>query len=282
MNKKCGKILLSGFSNAGKSSLVNFFFKKKVSIVSHKVQTTNQKIRAILNYKTNQLIFIDTPGIITDKRFFNRKMSRSLLEESDSCDLNLFILDSSKVINENLLNKIKTLVSNFKVNFLVLNKIDLIKNEKIVELISEINKKIDFTETFPISVKKKKGIDILLQKIIKNIPTRNWLFEENDLISKDLNFQLSEITRERIFKFINKEVPYSIKIKTSFETFEKLVKVRQVILVKKNSQKAILIGKSGQKIKHIGTDTRPEMEKLFKKKVFLDLKVLFQQKKNEN
>ena len=282
MNKKCGKILLSGFSNAGKSSLVNFFFKKKVSIVSHKVQTTNQKIRAILNYKTNQLIFIDTPGIITDKRFFNRKMSRSLLEESDSCDLNLFILDSSKVINENLLNKIKTLVSNFKVNFLVLNKIDLIKNEKIVELISEINKKIDFTETFPISVKKKMGIDILLQKIIKNIPTRNWLFEENDLISKDLNFQLSEITRERIFKFINKEVPYSIKIKTSFETFEKLVKVRQVILVKKNSQKAILIGKSGQKIKHIGTDTRPEMEKLFKKKVFLDLKVLFQQKKNEN
>ncbi len=282
MNKKCGKILLSGFSNAGKSSLVNFFFKKKVSIVSHKVQTTNQKIRAILNYKTNQLIFIDTPGIITDKHFFNKKMSRSLLEESDSCDLNLFILDSSKVINENLLNKIKTLVSNFKVNFLVLNKIDLIKNEKIVELISEINKKIDFTETFPISVKKKMGIDILLQKIIKNIPTRNWLFEENDLISKDLNFQLSEITRERIFKFINKEVPYSIKIKTSFETFEKLVKVRQVILVKKNSQKAILIGKSGQKIKHIGTDTRPEMEKLFKKKVFLDLKVLFQQKKNEN
>ncbi len=282
MNKKCGKILLSGFSNAGKSSLVNFFFKKKVSIVSHKVQTTNQKIRAILNYKTNQLIFIDTPGIITDKRFFNKKMSRSLLEESDSCDLNLFILDSSKVINENLLNKIKNLVSNFKVNFLVLNKIDLIKNEKIVELISEINKKIDFTETFPISVKKKMGIDILLQKIIKNIPTRNWLFEENDLISKDLNFQLSEITRERIFKFINKEVPYSIKIKTSFETFEKLVKVRQVILVKKNSQKAILIGKAGQKIKHIGTDTRPEMEKLFKKKVFLDLKVLFQQKKNEN
>ena len=209
-------------------------------------------------------------------------MSRSLLEEVDSCDLNLFILDSSKVINENLLNKIKNSVSNFKVNFLVLNKIDLIKNEKIVELISEINKKIDFTETFPISVKKKMGIDILLQKIIKNIPTRNWLFKEDDLISKDLNFQLSEITRERIFKFINKEVPYSIKIKTSFETFEKLVKVRQVILVKKNSQKAILIGKSGEKIKHIGTDTRPEMEKLFNKKVFLDLKVLFQQKKNEN
>ena len=279
MNKKCGKILLSGFSNAGKSSLINFFLKKKVSIVSHKVQTTNQKIRAILNLKSSQLIFVDTPGIIADKRFFNKKMSRSLSEEFDSCDLNLFILDSSKVINESLLKKIKELVSNFKVNFLVLNKIDLIHNEKLAKLISEINKKISFCETFPISVKKKIGIDILLQKIIENIPKKQWMFEGNDLINNDLKFQLSEITRERIFKFTNKEVPYSAKIKTSFETYKNLVKVSQIILVKKNSQKAILIGKAGQKIKHIGTDTRPEMEKLFKKKVFLDLKVSFQPKK---
>ena len=279
MNKKCGKILLSGFSNAGKSSLINFFLKKKVSIVSHKVQTTNQKIRAILNLKSSQLIFVDTPGIIADKRFFNKKMSRSLSEEFDSCDLNLFILDSSKVINESLLRKIKELVSNFKVNFLVLNKIDLIHNEKLAKLISEINKKISFCETFPISVKKKIGIDILLQKIVENIPKKPWMFERNDLINNDLKFQLSEITRERIFKFTNKEVPYSAKIKTSFETYKNLVKVSQIILVKKNSQKAILIGKAGQKIKHIGTDTRPEMEKLFKKKVFLDLKVSFQPKK---
>ena len=279
MNKKCGKILLSGFSNAGKSSLINFFLKKKVSIVSHKVQTTNQKIRAILNLKSSQLIFVDTPGIIADKRFFNKKMSRSLSEEFDSCDLNLFILDSSKVINESLLRKIKEIVSNFKVNFLVLNKIDLIHNVKLAELISEINKRISFCETFPISVKKKIGIDILLQKIIKNIPKKQWVFEGNDLINNDLKFQLSEITRERIFKFTNKEVPYSAKIKTSFETYKNLVKVSQIILVKKNSQKAILIGKAGQKIKHIGTDTRPEMEKLFKKKVFLDLKVSFQPKK---
>ena len=279
MNKKCGKILISGFSNAGKSSLINFFFKKKVSIVSHKVQTTNQKIRAILNFKSNQLIFVDTPGIITNKRFYNKIMSRSLLEEFDTCDLNLFILDSSKVINENVLNKISNLVSNFKINFLVLNKIDLIQNEKIVQLISDINKKINFSETFPISVKKKIGIDVLLQKIIKNIPKKQWVFEGNDLINNDLKFQLSEITRERIFKFTNKEVPYSAKVKTSFETYKNFVKVSQIILVKKNSQKAILIGKAGQKIKHIGTDTRPEMEKLFKKKVFLELKVSFQPKK---
>ena len=278
MNKKCGKILISGFSNAGKSSLINFFFKKKVSIVSHKVQTTNQKIRAILNIKSNQLIFVDTPGIITNKRFFNKRMSRSLLEEFDTCDLNLFILDSSKVINENVLNKISNLVSNFKINFLVLNKIDLIQNEKIVQLISEINKKINFSETFPISVKKKIGIDILLQKIIKNIPKKDWIFKEDDLMD-DLKFQLSEITREKIFKFVNKEVPYSVKINTTFENSNKLVKVSQIILVKKKSQKAIIIGKAGQKIKHIGTDTRLEMEKLLKTRVFLDLKVSFQSKK---
>ena len=279
MNKKCGKILLSGFSNAGKSSLINFFLKKKVSIVSHKVQTTNQKIRAILNFKSNQLIFVDTPGIITDKRFFSKRMSRSLVEEFDSCDLNLFILDSSKIVNENLLKKINNLVSNFKINFLVLNKIDLINNEKIVKLISEINKNINFSDTFPISVKKKIGIDILLQNIIKNIPKKDWIFEENDLVNNDLKFQLSEITRERIFKFINKEVPYSVNISTSFESLKNLMKVSQIIFVKKNSQKAIIIGKAGQKIKHIGTDSRLEMEKLLKKKVFLDLKVSFAPKK---
>ena len=279
MNKKCGKILLSGFSNAGKSSLINFFLKKKVSIVSHKVQTTNQKIRAILNFKSNQLIFVDTPGIITNKRFFSKKMSRSLEEEFDSCDLNLFIFDSSKIVNENLLKKINNLVSNFKINFLVLNKIDLINNEKIVQLISEINKKINFSETFPISVKKKIGIDILLQNIIKNIPNKDWIFEENDLVNNDLKFQLSEITRERIFKFINKEIPYSVNISTSFESLKNLMKVNQTIFVKKNSQKAIIIGKAGQKIKHIGTDSRLEMEKLLKKKVFLDLKVSFAPKK---
>jgi GTP-binding protein Era len=221
---------------------------------------------------------VDTPGIITNKRFFNKRMSRSLLEEFDTCDLNLFILDSSKVINENVLNKISNLVSNFKINFLVLNKIDLIQNEKIVQLISEINKKINFSETFPISVKKKIGIDILLQKIIKNIPKKDWIFKEDDL-KDDLKFQLSEITREKIFKFVNKEVPYSVKINTTFENSNKLVKVSQIILVKKKSQKAIIIGKAGQKIKHIGTDTRLEMEKLLKTRVFLDLKVSFQSKK---
>ena len=126
-------------------------------------------------------------------------MSRSLVEEFDSCDLNLFILDSSKTVNENLLKKINNLVSNFKINFLVLNKIDLINNEKIVQLISEINKKINFSDTFPISVKKKIGIDILLQNIIKNIPKKDWIFEENDLVNNDLKFQLSEI---RIFDLL--------------------------------------------------------------------------------
>ena len=118
----------------------------------------------------------------------------------------------------------------------------------------------------------------MLQKKIKNIPKKDWIFKEDDL-TDDLKFQLSEITREKIFKFVNKEVPYSVKINTTFENSNKLVKVSQIILVKKNSQKAIIIGKAGQKIKHIGTDTRLEMEKLLKKKVFLDLKVSFQPKK---
>ena len=119
----------------------------------------------------------------------------------------------------------------------------------------------------------------MLQNIIKTIPKKDWIFKENDLVNNDLKFQLSEITRERIFKLINKEVPYSVKISTSFESLKNLMKISQTIFVKKNSQKAIIIGKAGQKIKHIGTDSRLEMEKLLEKKVFLELKVSFAPKK---
>ena len=273
MNKKCGKILLTGFSNAGKSTLVNVLLQKKVSIVSHKVQTTNKKIKAVLNYGFNQLIFVDTPGIITSKKFFDKHMSRALFDDVESFHLNIFILDSSKSFDLELIENIREITSFYKKNFLVLNKIDLINKETLLLKIKEINKHIDFTETFPISAKKRRGIDLLLQKIIKNIPSGEWLFKDNSISSEDLKFQLSEITREKIFRLTNKEVPYSVTIETRTNNLRNLIKVNQTIFVKKKSQKPILIGKGGEKIKHIGTEARLEIQKRFKKKVFLEIKV---------
>ncbi len=273
MNKKCGKILLTGFSNAGKSTLINVLLQKKVSIVSHKVQTTNKKIKAVLNYGSNQLIFVDTPGIITSKKYFDKHMSRALFDDVESFHLNIFILDSSKSLDLDLIDNIKEIISFYKKNFLVLNKIDLIDKESLLLKIKEINKHIDFAETFPISAKKRRGIDLLLQKIIKNIPSGEWLFKDNSISSEDLKFQLSEITREKIFRLTNKEVPYSVTIETRTNNLRNLIKVNQTIFVKKKSQKPILIGRGGEKIKHIGTEARLEIQKRFKKKVFLEIKV---------
>ena len=273
MNKKCGKILLTGFSNAGKSTLINVLLQKKVSIVSHKVQTTNKKIKAVLNYDFNQLIFVDTPGIITTKKFFDKHMSRTLFDDVKSFDLNIFIFDSSRALNEELIENIRKVTSFYKKNFLALNKIDLVDRESLLSKIKKINEKIDFTETFPISAKKKRGIDILLQKIIKNIPSGEWLFKDNKISTEDFKFQLSEITREKIFRLTNKEIPYSVTIQTTTNNLKNLIKINQTIFVKKKSQKPILIGKAGEKIKHIGTEARLEIQKRFKKKVFLDIKV---------
>ena len=273
MNKKCGKILLSGFSNAGKSTLINTFFKKKVSIVSNKVQTTNKKIRAILNFKTSQLIFFDTPGIVINKKFFNKQLSRSLNDELETVDLNLFVLDSSKKTNNTYLEYIKIITRKCKKNFLILNKVDLIENERLLLIIKRVNELIRFDETFPISAKKNLGIDKVLENIVKSIPYNDWVY--NNLVpdNNEINLHLSEITREKVFELLNKEIPYSIEIKTSLENLKKQNKIEQIIFVAKKSQKSILIGKGGSKIKQIGIRARLEIEKLLKRKIFLDLKV---------
>tara|TARA_B100000287_G_scaffold285786_1_gene269444 strand:+ start:371 stop:865 length:495 start_codon:yes stop_codon:yes gene_type:complete len=164
VNKKCGKILLTGFSNAGKSTLINALLRKKVSIVSHKVQTTNKKIKAVLNYDFNQLIFVDTPGIITTKKFFDKHMSRTLFDDVKSFDLNIFIFDSSRALNEELIENIRKVTSFYKKNFLALNKIDLVDRESLLRKIKKINEKIDFTETFPISAKKKEVLIFCFKK----------------------------------------------------------------------------------------------------------------------
>ena len=268
---KCGLILLSGFPNAGKSTLINRLVKKKISIVSSKVQTTKDEIKGIINYNKTQLIFTDTPGLINSRKFNKKNIARTLLNKEMEIDCNLFIFDLTSKFNEKLLFSITKTTQKFKKNYLVLNKIDLVKKNKLLEVSKFLNSKINFHDTFMISAKKNKGIDFLIKKLLIIAPKRDWFYADDVKTNVDLKFQLSEITREKIFHLLNKEIPYSINVITRIEEKNGLINVFQEINVKKDSQKAIIIGKNGQKVKMIGSRSRIEMETLLKKKVFLNL-----------
>ena len=270
---KCGVILLTGFPNAGKSTLLNNILNKKISIVSHKVQTTKEKISGVININHSQLIFTDTPGIIKNRKYKTKSLSRSIQDEEEKVDLNLFIYDLSKNIDKNLLSEINTIIKNFKKNYLVLNKIDLVPKNRMLKYSEILNSHINFSKTFMISSKRRKGLKFLLNNLIDEIPERNWKYNGKIKVTKSINYRISEITREKIFNLINKEIPYLVKIKTKIKNEEKIIKVYQEIYVNKDSQKSIIIGKNGEKIKMIGTRSRIDIEKILNKKVFLDLTV---------
>ena len=270
---KCGVILLTGFPNAGKSTLLNNILNNKISIVSHKVQTTKEKISGVINLNHSQLIFTDTPGIIQNRKYKTKGLSRSIQDEEEKVDLNLFIYDLSKKIDKKRLTEINTIIQNFKNNYLVLNKIDLVSKDRILKYSEMLNSHINFSKTFMISAKKRKGLKFLLNNLIEEIPERHWKYNGKIKVTKSINFRISEITREKIFNLVNKEIPYLVKIKTKIKNEERIIKVYQEIYVNKDSQKSIIIGKNGEKIKMIGTRSRIDIEKILNKKVFLDLTV---------
>ena len=270
---KCGVILLTGLPNAGKSTLLNNILNNKISIVSHKVQTTKEKISGVINLNHSQLIFTDTPGIIQNRKYKTKGLSRSIQDEEEKVDLNLFIYDLSKKIDKKLLTEINTIIQNFKKNCLVLNKIDLVSKDRMLKYSEMLNSHINFSKTFMISAKKRKGLKFLLNNLIDEIPERNWKYNGKKKVTKSINYRISEITREKIFNLVNKEIPYLVKIKTKIKNQEKIIKIYQEIFVNKDSQKSIIIGKNGEKIKMIGTRSRIDIEKILNKKVFLDLTV---------
>ena len=279
MFKKCGFLTITGFPNSGKSTFINNIINKKISIISSKVQTTKDEIKGILNFKHNQFIFLDTPGIINNKKFYNKEMSRAIFNSMDRVSCNLFVCDPVKKIKNNEIIIIKNLLNSFKKNVLVINKIDLIKKENLLEVSNHLNKLFTFQETFMISAKKKKGLELIKKKLQNYIPKRKWIYEKNIYTDSSIKFQLTEITREKIFQLLNKEIPYSVNVKTLINEKKEIFHVNQKILISKESQKAIIIGKGGSKIKEIGIRARKDIERKLKKKVYLDLTVVFRNNK---
>ena len=270
---RCGMVSILGFPNAGKSTLLNNILDKKVSIISPKAQTTRDAIRGIYNKEYDQIIFIDTPGILKPKSFLNKGMSRSINNSIIESDINLIVHDVRLNIDEPKKKILRTLVNRHKKNFLVLNKIDLIEKNQLFEITRKINDFYRFNEIFYISALRKKGFRELIKKIRHNIPYNQWIYDKDIITDKKIEFILSEITREKIFQLLNQELPYNMKVETKLVDKLNLFKVYQTIYINKKSQKPILIGKNGCKIKEIGIRARKDIEIKLRRKVFLDILV---------
>jgi GTP-binding protein Era len=275
MIKKCGYVAISGPTNSGKSTLLNAIFDKKISIVSHKVQTTLKSLDAVKNYNDTQIVFIDTPGFYQKKNDAN--YFKDVLASIDRSDLLLVILDVTSKFY--YLDQIEKIINKYKKNkFLIINKIDLVDNDYILKKISEIKFIESFDAIFYLSALKKKNIKKLLDKISDLLPVQKWIYKKNNSTNISKEIFLAEITREGILKYLNQEIPYQISIVT-----DKLIKsqnytIHQKIIASTLSHKKIILGKDGRSIKAIGTYARNEMEKVFKCKCNLFLKVVL--KKN--
>ena len=269
---KCGYVTIIGKTNVGKSTFLNKFLEKKVSITANKSQTTRSNIYAIKSLKTTQIIFIDTPGIHKkSEKTINKVLRKKPAEVIHDVDVIIFMVSGTKfdaidkesldLANESHAKKI-----------LVINKIDLVKNKK--ELFSFVEKtfnKDDFYSIIPISAKNNDGIDLVQQELEKALPENEFFYpEEIDFQSN--TFEISEIIREKVIRLLGDELPYETAVVIELLSEKKDVfEIGANIYVSKQSQKSIVIGKSGEKIKSIGTAARIDLERKLNKKVMLKL-----------
>ena len=279
---KSGFVNLVGIPNSGKSTLINKLVGKKISIVSHKVQTTRFCVRGICNYRLSsklksQIIFVDTPGIFLPKRRLEKAMVSAAWSELNLTDKVIFIHDVLKKIDNETKVIIEKIFEKKSDVILVLNKIDLLQKEDLLKKISEIKDLYNFEETFLISAKNGSGCNKLIEYLAKKMPTALFFYDENTISDLPQSILASEITREKLFKNLNQELPYNLTVETEKWVIntDESVNIQQTIYINKQSYKPIILGKQGQNIKRIGTLARKELENLLDCKIHLFLHIKF-------
>ncbi len=275
MQKFSGFVPIIGAPNAGKSTLLNAILGHKLSIVTAKPQTTRNRINGIYTKDNIQIIFVDTPGILDPKYKLQQFMSKEIASSVIDSDVILLLIDAKKYERNSLKKmylKYKNELKNHKI-FCVLNKIDLLQKEDVLLLIDEISKNFKFDEIVPVSAVKAFNTDELLKTIIKYLPENDFYFNNELITSHPEKFFVSEIIRQNILKLYKDEVPFSVYVDISeFKEREKGKDfINSLIIVERDSQKSIIIGESGKKIKKLGELSRKEIEDFLGKKVFLEL-----------
>ncbi len=270
---RCGFCAILGAPNAGKSTLVNQLVGSKISIVSHKVQTTRARLRAIVMEERTQIVLVDTPGIFAPRRKLDEAMVGSAWSGAGEADAVVVLVDGRQGLTDDVQRILDGLKSARTSAMLAINKIDLIKRERLLEISAGLNAAYSFSATFMISALKGSGTAELRHAIAGRMPEGPWLYPEDQVADVHLRFLASEITREKLYERLHEELPYASTVET--ETWEErkdgAVRIGQIIFVERDTQKAIVLGKGGQTIKLLGQLARAEMEKQFGHKVHLFL-----------
>lgn len=269
---RAGFIAIVGRPNVGKSTLLNRLIGQKISIVSRKAQTTRHRITGIRTDADAQFVFVDTPGFQTKfKSALNDAMNRGVTTTLSDVDVVLFVIEASKFDARDL-EVIKLLPRNRPV-ILVLNKADLLKDKgRLLPFIQSVAGKFDFHAIVPISAKKIMKIDVLVDAIKPLLPEGTPMYEEDQVTDRSERFLASELIREKIFRLVGDELPYSTAVE--IEKYEEEGNLRRIfasILVDRDAQKAIIIGHDGEKLKVISTQARTDMEKMFDCRVYLEV-----------
>ena len=262
MNKTySGFIAIVGPTNAGKSTLLNQIMGRKVSIVSHKVQTTRTNLRAVKMVGPRQLIFVDTPGIFRPARRLDRAMVSAAMTALSDADAVLLIIDATKGITDTV-REIIGKIREHKNLFVALNKTDAVKKSELLPIAAELNEMADFREIFMISAMKNDGVAEMLASMAAVMPASPYLFDAADATDVPDNLYLAELTREKVYRYIHQELPYHINVVTERVDVDAdgVLDIYQKIVVQSDAHKKIVIGRAGAQLKKIGTAARHDIQ----------------------
>ena len=270
MQHKAGFVNIVGNPNVGKSTLMNQLVGEQISIATFKAQTTRHRIMGIVNTPEAQVVFSDTPGVLKP----NYKMQEMMLAFSESAladaDILLYVTDVRETPTKNMdfLEK----VSKMEIPvILLINKIDESEQNQLGDLVETWHKPLPKAEILPISAKNKFGTEILMKRILELLPESPAYFDKDQLTDKPAKFFVSEIIREKILRYYDKEIPYSVEVAVErFKEDERLIRINAVIYVERDSQKGIIIGHQGQALKKVSAEARKSLEQFFGKKIFLE------------
>jgi GTP-binding protein Era len=271
---RCGFIAVIGAPNAGKSTLVNALVGSKVSIVSHKVQTTRVPIRGIAIEGDSQLVFIDTPGIFRPKRRLDRAMVDAAWGGAHDADIVVLMVDAVKGVDDDVTRILDRLADSRLPKILVLNKVDRVTDkDMMLPLVARLSERMTFDRVFMISALDGNGVADLKSFLAGRMPLGPWHYPEDEISDAPLRMLAAEITREKIYQYLHEELPYSTTVETTdWKTFKNgSVRIEQTIFVERDSQKSIVLGKGGQTIKKISSQSRADLSRILEHDVHLFL-----------